>query len=73
MTATPPSSPPGGHDQVVVACAAAASAEPGIDHTAPQVLASASLLRGQKSVVIEHNGSSYRLQNTRQGKLILTK
>ncbi|MBA4266698.1 MAG: hemin uptake protein HemP [Comamonadaceae bacterium] len=38
-----------------------------------QVLPSASLLRGQKAVAIEHNGSLYRLQSTRAGKLILTK
>lgn len=34
---------------------------------------SASLLRGQKTVAIEHNGALYRLQSTRAGKLILTK
>lgn len=34
---------------------------------------STDLLKGQKSVVIEHNGSSYRLQTTKLGKLILTK
>jgi hemin uptake protein HemP len=38
-----------------------------------EVLPSASLLRGQKTVAIEHNGALYRLQNTRAGKLILTK
>jgi len=38
-----------------------------------QVLPSASLLRGQKTVAIEHNGALYRLQSTRAGKLILTK
>ncbi len=37
------------------------------------VLPSAALLRGQKAVSIDHNGSLYRLQTTRQGKLILTK
>ena len=37
------------------------------------VLPSADLLRGQKVVAIDHNGSLYRLQTTRQGKLILTK
>lgn len=37
------------------------------------VLPSATLLRGQKAVSINHNGSLYRLQTTRQGKLILTK
>jgi hemin uptake protein HemP len=38
-----------------------------------QVLNSQDLLRGQKAVSIEHNGEHYRLQNTRAGKLILTK
>ena len=37
------------------------------------VLPSAELLRGQRAVAIDHNGSLYRLQTTRQGKLILTK
>lgn len=41
-------------------------------HPVP-VLPSADLLRGQKAVAIDHNGSLYRLQTTRQGKLILTK
>lgn len=41
-------------------------------HPVP-VLPSADLLRGQKVVAIHHNGSLYRLQATRQGKLILTK
>lgn len=31
------------------------------------------LLRGQKTVSIDHNGERYRLQCTRSGKLILTK
>jgi hemin uptake protein HemP len=31
------------------------------------------LLRGQKAVAISHNGSLYRLQATKLGKLILTK
>jgi hemin uptake protein HemP len=34
---------------------------------------STDLLRGQKAVEINHNGSTYRLQATRLGKLILTK
>ena len=42
------------------------------DRPAP-VLPSSELLRGQKVVAIDHNGSLYRLQTTRQGKLILTK
>jgi len=48
--------------------------EPANDHepSAP-VLASADVLRGHKAVAITHNGTQYRLQTTRQGKLILTK
>lgn len=38
-----------------------------------QALNSQDLLRGCKTVAIEHNGEVYRLQNTRAGKLILTK
>ncbi|ROR23155.1 hemin uptake protein hemP [Comamonas sp. BIGb0124] len=34
---------------------------------------SADLLQGQKAVQIHHNGSVYRLQATKLGKLILTK
>lgn len=34
---------------------------------------SSSLLQGQKAVSIHHNGSLYRLQATKLGKLILTK
>jgi len=34
---------------------------------------SAELLKGDKSVGIMHNGSLYRLQATKLGKLILTK
>lgn len=34
---------------------------------------SESLLQGNKSVAIEHNGAVYRLQATKLGKLILTK
>lgn len=36
-------------------------------------LESLELLKGQKSVTIHHNGSLYRLQATKLGKLILTK
>ena len=37
------------------------------------VLDSQSVLRGHQAITIAHNGSYYRLQTTRQGKLILTK
>jgi len=43
-------------------------------HSAPGcAVDSNELLRGQKAVDIVHNGSTYRLQATRLGKLILTK
>jgi hemin uptake protein HemP len=38
-----------------------------------QLLESAELLKGSKTVGIMHNGSLYRLQATKLGKLILTK
>lgn len=41
--------------------------------TAAPVLSSQSVLQGRSQVAIEHNGAVYRLQTTRQGKLILTK
>ncbi len=36
-------------------------------------LSSSALLQGHKSVLIEHQGLIYRLQETKLGKLILTK
>ena len=39
----------------------------------PACVNSTELFKGQKSVGIEHNGSLYRLQATKLGKLILTK
>lgn len=36
-------------------------------------VASAALLQGARTVEISHNGVIYKLQATRQGKLILTK
>ncbi len=41
--------------------------------TTPSVWPSHTLLKGQKSVQIAHNGSIYQLQATKLGKLILTK
>lgn len=55
------------------------TAEPAaVPHAAPAAaspvqLCSDEVLRGHKSVAITHNGALYRLQTTRQGKLILTK
>ena len=39
----------------------------------PGAVDSSALLQGQKAVAISHNGSLYRLQATKLGKLILTK
>lgn len=36
-------------------------------------VSSSEILRGQKTVEINHNGLTYKLQATRLGKLILTK
>jgi len=41
--------------------------------TTPPVLTSQQLMQGRKAVDISHNGTTYRLQATRLGKLILTK
>lgn len=43
------------------------------DLVVPPVLRSEDVLQGQTAVAIAHNGAVYRLQTTRQGKLILTK
>lgn len=39
----------------------------------PKRLSSTSLLQGAPEIEIEHNGAVYRLRQTSQGKLILTK
>jgi hemin uptake protein HemP len=39
----------------------------------PTAVKSVNLFQGQKSIAIEHNGTIYRLQATKLGKLILTK
>jgi hemin uptake protein HemP len=55
-------------------CRRAHLAETAASHaSAPSPVLSTDLFKGQKSVVIEHNGASYRLQTTKLGKLILTK
>ena len=41
--------------------------------TAAAPLSSDQLLQGRKAIEISHNGSVYRLQATKLGKLILTK
>ena len=57
-----------------MASSAKAAAVPSATSEGP-VLAvdSSTLLQGQKAVAISHNGSLYRLQATKLGKLILTK
>ena len=40
---------------------------------ASEPMRSADLLKGQNSIVIEHRAAIYRLQETKLGKLILTK
>lgn len=52
------------------ACTNLASRQP--SESGP-VLRSQEILQGRSAIVIEHNGAVYRLQTTRQGKLILTK
>lgn len=47
--------------------------QPEAHEDATPSLTSDALLRGRKGVTISHNGFVYRLQATRQGKLILTK
>lgn len=54
----------------------ASRADRGATHAAEGVAGavdSSALLQGQKAVAISHNGSVYRLQATKLGKLILTK
>ncbi|MCA3237160.1 MAG: hemin uptake protein HemP [Curvibacter sp.] len=53
--------------------ASPASALPPPRPCAQATLDSQALLQSGKAVVIRHNGKLYRLQTTRQGKLILTK
>ncbi|HEX5805236.1 MAG TPA: hemin uptake protein HemP [Macromonas sp.] len=67
MNSLPPSS---GVDGSSPAGPQPAPASPGPTR---QAIDSQLLLRGQKEALIAHNGVTYRLQATRQGKLILTK
>ncbi len=41
--------------------------------TPQATLTSAELMQGRREIVIVHRGERYRLQQTRNGKLILTK
>ena len=58
-------------DTLTLAERPAAEALP--SHAVAATVESSDLLRGQKAVSIVHNGSVYRLQATKLGKLILTK
>lgn len=62
--------PPGPGDP---AASLGASTRPSSTAPAPRTIASSELLEGQSCVLIAHAGQHYRLQTTRQGKLILTK
>ena len=68
MINPPPNDPVSGSGQP-----ASTEAPPVAEDSRPVLLTSHDVLRGQKSVAITHNGALYRLQTTRQGKLILTK
>lgn len=46
---------------------------PGGTGSVPRTVDSQTLLKGQSTLLIHHQGEVYRLQLTRQGKLILTK
>ncbi|TNF59283.1 MAG: hemin uptake protein HemP [Burkholderiales bacterium] len=59
------------HPMPVSASGAQAGHAPGAAMAA--VLDSQAVLRGHQAITIVHNGHFYRLQTTRQGKLILTK
>lgn len=65
-----PAPPPAAERQT--APAEMALAQPVVDST-PTVIDSEQVLQGRAAVVIAHRGAYYRLQATRQGKLILTK
>lgn len=43
------------------------------DAAPTQTLTSAELMQGKREIVIVHQGERYRLRQTRNGKLILTK
>lgn len=58
-----------GHADDRLAC----QPQPADPDTCCMEVSSTVLLQGRKTVAITHNGSTYRLQATRLGKLILTK
>jgi hemin uptake protein HemP len=69
-SASPPPALPAEKSKLTAACAASRAQAGGAQ---PGSVDSTDLLRGRKMLEISHNGSTYRLQATRLGKLILTK
>ena len=67
------SSPPINANQYPTATAAGNASSPQTTGERFSGVNSTDLLRGEKTVEINHNGATYRLQATRLGKLILTK
>ncbi|MBK7004252.1 MAG: hemin uptake protein HemP [Burkholderiales bacterium] len=67
MTVPPPPPP---HTQPPAKACGTGAPDPSGSGT---VVHSSTLLQGQRTLAIAHNGAVYRLQTTRQGKLILTK
>lgn len=66
--------PPPPYPLVHAATAPLPAGSPQDDTAAPAGLVhSNTLFQGQRTIAIAHNGAVYRLQATRQGKLILTK
>lgn len=68
-----PSRPGGLFTEHATAQPASAAAAPDAARVSGIPLDSQTLLQGQRTITIVHNGEVYRLQATRLGKLILTK
>ena len=66
----PPSSPQGTGP---VSAPGGTAGRPAPPVETPEVVDSERLLGGRATLLIRHQGEIYRLQTTRQGKLILTK
>ena len=66
----PPSSPQGAGQ---VSGPGGTADKPAPQLETPEVVDSERLLGGRATLLIRHQGEIYRLQTTRQGKLILTK
>ncbi len=70
MNSPPDRAPPqGALSQISHQTTPAEAAAPEATHR----IQSHDVMQGRSAIAIEHNGSIYRLQTTRQGKLILTK